>query len=90
MKVGLLSSVLAPVTTATMPTTTSVAISATRNPTPAYHGGQRGAAPSGSSGRSGGGGVGSIQTCSTASQSRAGSSRSEEMASTSAGGSPSR
>ena len=74
VKVGFSSSVLAPVAAATMPTTTSVEIRATRKPTPAYHAGQRGPAPSGSSGSSGGGGVGSIETCSTASQTRADSS----------------
>ena len=42
------------VNTDTIPTAMSVALSATRKPTAAYHGGQRGAAPSGSSGGSGG------------------------------------
>ena len=61
VNVGFDSSEAAPVAAATMPTTTSVAINATRKPTPAYQAGQRGVAPSGSSGRSGGGaGGGSI------------------------------
>ena len=55
VKVGLPSSEVAPVITATIPTATSVPTSATKKATGAYQAGQRGASPSGSSGRLGGG-----------------------------------
>ena len=91
VKVGFASSVLAPVAAATMPTTMSVSDqrheeSDTRVPRrPARLGAHR-AVP----GARAGAACGSMVTYSTASQSRAASSRSEEMASTPAGGSPSR